>query len=213
MLSVVGRLTNAMKLRVHRFTPLTKSEGPGVRACIQVQGCPIQCAGCGVPQTWSSRGGALIETDALIDAILSGPAIEGVSFLGGEPFAQAGAVAAIADAVRKRGLSVVTFTGYLHEDLLKAQRLDFDRLLDATDLLIDGPFDQNRLDFSRPWVGSSNQRYHFLTDRYAHLADGIGGIPNRLEIRIGPDGNIIAGGLAPPQLSRQMLADVAKSLG
>lgn len=202
-----------MKLRVHRFTPVTKSEGPGVRACIQVQGCPIRCVGCGVPQTWSPRGGALVETDALIDAILSGPVVEGVSFLGGEPFAQAEAVATVAEAVRKGGLSVVTFTGYLREDLLKAQRSDFDRLLGATDILIDGPFDQNLLDLSRPWVGSSNQRYHFLTDRYAHLADEIGRIPNRLELRIGPDGNIIAGGLAPPLLSKQLLADVAKSLG
>lgn len=198
-------MTEVGKLRVHHFTPLTRSEGPGVRACVQVQGCPIRCNGCGVPQTWSPRGGALIETEALIDAILSGPPVEGVTFLGGEPFAQANLVAIIAESVRRSGLSIVTFTGYLIEDLIEAQRDDFDRLIDSTDLLIDGPFDSGLVDFSRPWVGSRNQRYHFLTDRYAALADEILNIPNRLEVRIGRDGNVITGGLGPQQLRKSII--------
>lgn len=159
-----------------------------------------------MPQTWSDRGGASIEADALIDAILLGPPVEGVTFLGGEPFAQAEAVSQIAEAVRRDGLSVITFTGYVYEDLVDARRTEFDRLLSATDLLIDGPFDKNQLDFSRAWVGSRNQRYHFLTERYAHLATHVSEIPNHLEIRIGLNGNIIAGGLAPPKLSKQILA-------
>lgn len=195
-----------MKLLVHRFTPLTKAEGPGTRACIQVQGCPIRCAGCGVPQTWSARGGALVDIAALIDAIVLGPPVEGVTFLGGEPFAQAEPLAAIAEALQASGLSVVTFTGYQREHLEHANRLDYQRLLASTDLLIDGPFDRDRLEFSRPWVGSSNQRYHFLTERYAYLADRLADIPNRLEVRIGPDGNVITGGLAPPVLSRRIIA-------
>lgn len=207
----VGRLTDRQTLRVHRFTPITKSEGPGVRACIQVQGCPIRCNGCGVPQTWSDRGGALIEVGALVDAIILGPPVEGVTFLGGEPFAQADAVATIAEAVRLQGMSVVTFTGYLREDIENSASSGFDRLLRATDLLIDGPFDQAQLDFSRPWIGSRNQRYHFLSERYAHLASEIGNLPNRLEIRIGPNGNVIAGGLGPVEASKELLAAVAKS--
>lgn len=164
-----------------------------------------------MPQTWSDRGGALIETSALIDAILLGPPIEGVTFLGGEPFAQAEAVSEIAEAVRSKGLSVVTFTGYNLEDLVNAGRTDFDRLLGATDLLIDGPFAKDQLDFSRAWVGSRNQRYHFLTERYAQLADRVIETPNRIEIRIGPNGNIIAGGLAPLDLSKQIIAAVTRA--
>lgn len=205
-------MIDAVKLRLHRFTPLTRSEGPGLRACIQVQGCPIKCIGCGVPQTWSPHGGAIIDSDALIDAIRMGPAVEGVTFLGGEPFAQAEAVATIAEGVRSNGLSVVTFTGYRIEDLIGARRDDYDRLLAATDLLIDGPFVQDQVDFSRPWVGSQNQRYHFLTERYAKLANEILEVPNRLEIRIGPRGNVIAGGLGPVQVSEELLSAVAKSL-
>lgn len=164
-----------------------------------------------MPQTWSRRGGFLIETNALVDAILLGPPVNGVTFLGGEPFAQADAVATIAEAVRLKGLSVVTFTGYLREDIENSATSAFDRLMKATDLLIDGPFDKAQLDFSRPWIGSRNQRYHFLSERYAHLASKIGNFSNRLEIKIGPDGNVIAGGLGPLETSKELLSAVAKA--
>jgi organic radical activating enzyme len=37
--------------------------------------------------------------------------VEGVTFLGGEPFEQAAAAAELAEVTRARGLSVMTFTG------------------------------------------------------------------------------------------------------
>ena len=49
---------------------------------------------------------------------------------------------------------------------------------------------------SRPWVGSSNQRYHFLTPRYLHLASKLETIPNRIEIRLKPDGRMFVNGLS-----------------
>ena len=45
------------------------------------------------------------------------------------------------------------------------------------------------------------------------MAEAISDIPNCLEIRIGPDGNIIAGGLAPPELSKGMFKDIADIFG
>ena len=88
--------------------------------------------------------------------------IEGVTFLGGEPFEQAEALGVIAEKIKKAGLSVVCFTGCKFEDLkLEAKNK---KLLDNIDLLIDGEYIEELKDFSRPWCGSSNQRYHFLTD-------------------------------------------------
>ncbi len=66
--------------------------------------------------------------------------IEGLTLLGGEPFDQAGPLAALAEAVRAGGQSVMTFTGHVLEDLRAAGREDWDRLLAATDLLVDGPY-------------------------------------------------------------------------
>ena len=37
--------------------------------------------------------------------------------------------------------------------------------LENIDLLIDGAFEADNVDYSRPWCGSTNQRYHFLTNR------------------------------------------------
>lgn len=187
----------SLKLRIFQFIPRTEVEGPGVRACIQVQGCPIQCVGCGVPQTWSNNGGRIVDTKVLVNQILAGPSISGVTFLGGEPFAQAAALADVGRQVKVHGLSVVTFTGYMREDIEKANRDDFNELLTVTDLLIDGPFQKENVEFSRPWVGSSNQRYHFLTDRYLHLESTLASIPNRIEVRLKPDGRMLINGLAP----------------
>jgi anaerobic ribonucleoside-triphosphate reductase activating protein len=167
-----------------------------MRACIQVQGCPIRCAGCAVPQTWPANGGTLVDADALADRIVSGPPVEGVTFLGGEPFAQAAALAHVGRRVRAHGLSVVTFTGYSLAGIRAAGRRGYDELLAVTDLLIDGPFEKENVDFSRPWAGSSNQEFHFLTDRYAHLAEKLDTIPNRVEVHMQPDGRILVHGLA-----------------
>ncbi|AZK45380.1 4Fe-4S single cluster domain-containing protein [Paenibacillus lentus] len=185
-----------MLLRVHRFIPATKVEGPGIRACIQVQGCPIHCPGCAVPFTWAEDGGITMEVEQLAEQILQGPEVEGITFLGGEPFAQARALAHLGGILKNEGLSIMTFTGYLLENLQQSGKQDDLDLLGVTDLLIDGPFQKDRLDTSRPWVGSSNQRYHFLSDRYLHLQDQLKDIPNRLEVRLAPDGRVMVNGLA-----------------
>ena len=184
-----------MKLNLFQFTPTTEVEGPGVRACIQVQGCPIRCPDCGVPQTWQKRGGTIVDSNYLVKQILEGPLVEGVTFLGGEPFAQATVLADIARKLKNNGLSVVTFTGYTLEFLQNAKRQGYEELLKQTDLLIDGPFQKDKIDMSRPWVGSSNQRYHFLTSRYQHLASNLESIPNRIEIRLKSDGRMFVNGL------------------
>lgn len=153
--------------------------------------------GCGVPHTWAVNGGRSVDADSLVDEIISDKSVEGVTFLGGEPFAQAAALAHIGHRIRGNGMSVVTFTGYLYEEVKAASRGDYDELLAVTDLLIDGPFQRDNVEFSRPWVGSSNQRFHFLTGRYAHIASQFASMRNKLEVRIKPEGQILVNGLAP----------------
>ena len=118
-----------MELRINKFLPHTRAEGPGERACIWVQGCPIRCPGCAVPWTWEDNGGKIVETERLFERILSSPTIEGVTFVGGEPFAQAAALAHLGQLLQKVGLSVVTFTGYLYESLSTSSRQDWHNLL------------------------------------------------------------------------------------
>ena len=182
-------------LRIHKFLPLTRVEGPGDRASIWVQGCPIRCKGCAVPWTWPNEGGHLVSVERFSQRILDGPKVEGVTFLGGEPFAQAAGLAELGGILQNAGLSVMTFTGYLLESIKSDGRPEWLRLLGITDLLIDGPYIESCADLSRPWVGSSNQRFHFLTDRYRHLEKSLLEIPNRVEIRILPSGEMSLNGM------------------
>jgi anaerobic ribonucleoside-triphosphate reductase activating protein len=199
-------------VRVLRFLPATDAEGPGRRAALWVQGCSIRCPGCFNPHSWNFGGGEPLGWPELADAVRVSAAdhdIEGLTLLGGEPFDQAAPLAALAEAVRAAGLSVMTFTGYVLEDLRTAGREDWDRLLAATDLLVDGPYLAQRPERRRPWVGSDNQRFWFLTDRYAHLAGDLDAIPNRLEIRISRSGEVAVNGFATVATLEDLLTGTA----
>jgi len=200
-----------VKLRIHRFLPLTKAEGPGKRACLWVQGCSIHCKGCGVPWTWSETGGKVIDIQDLYEEIILSKEennIEGITFLGGEPFDQASSLAELARKLKRSGLSIMTFSGYTYETLQDANRDDWNKLLEVTDLLIDGPFVKEKLDLSRPWVGSSNQNYRFLSDRYIHLKNTLLNIPNKLEIRIEPSGTVLVNGMAAPDTLHELFKNI-----
>ena len=134
-----------------------------------------------------------MDTDTLFKQINATSDIEGVSFLGGEPFEQPEAVATLAEQAQTAGISVVAFTGFTYAELLSLDDPHIRRSLNATDLLIDGSFIQEQFDLSCPWVGSSNQQFHFLTSRYKE-SDLIG-INNQIEARIAPNGKVLINGM------------------
>ena len=180
-----------MKLRVFRILKNTKVEGPDTRFCIWTQGCSRHCKGCQAVHTWSHSGGELIEVNEIIEDIKSQKGIEGITFLGGEPFEQADALGIIAESVQKMGLGVLSFTGgYLEELRLNPVN---QKLLDNIDLLIDGPFEIDKVDYSRPWCGSSNQRYHFLTSRYDE--EIFEKYKNKVEVNISKNGVVFMNGM------------------
>ena len=77
---------------------------------------------------------------------------------------QAQAVAALLARVRASGRSTMVFTGYTLEELAGVPGAE--AVVAQTDLLVDGRYDQSAPDRTRRWIGSTNQRLHFLTDRY-----------------------------------------------
>lgn len=180
-----------MKLRVFKILKNTKVEGPEIRYCIWVQGCSHHCKGCQAVHTWSHSGGKLYKVENIIKDIKSQKGIEGVTFLGGEPFEQSEALGIIAEEVKKLGLGVLCFTGGYLEDL--RQDSMHKKLLDNIDLLIDGPFEIDKVDYSRPWCGSSNQRYHFLTNRYNE--EIFVKYKNKVEVNISKNGVVFMNGM------------------
>ncbi len=148
----------------------TTAEGPGIRFALWVQGCSLRCPGCCNPEMFSSeKGGLRREVDSVIDEVLHTPNLEGVSFLGGEPFEQALALSCIANEVQQAGLSVMVYSGFRLAELQAKVDAGDDAvaaLLRHTDVLVDGRFEAASPETRRRWVGSSNQKVHHLTDRY-----------------------------------------------
>lgn len=180
-------------LDVYKIISNTTVEGPGDRFCIWVQGCKKHCDGCWAKETWDFGIGKKYSVEAIFEMIKSTKNIEGVTFLGGEPFEQAEDLGLLAKKIKENGLSVVCFTGYTIEALKAKQDFFIDRLLGNIDLLIDGEFQKDKFDLSRPWIGSSNQRYIFLSDFYNEKQ--ILSYKNKVEMRISQDGRLEINGM------------------
>ncbi len=149
-----------MKLRIAGMTEESVVDGPGIRFVVYGQGCLHACPGCHNPETQALEAGSLVSLEEITEKIEKNPLLDGVTFSGGEPFLQAKAFAQLAELVKPRGLNLVTYTGYTFETLLKQSRRDLNcyRLLKSTDLLIDGPYLQEKRDLNLLYRGSYNQR-------------------------------------------------------
>lgn len=135
-------------------------DGPGIRFVVFVQGCPHHCKDCHNPQTWPFEGGKLTDTGRVAEEIKKNPLLAGVTISGGEPFCQAEAMAEVARDVHDLGLNVITYTGYLYEQLFDKAKNDEGtlHLLEGTDILIDGPFVAEQRSYELHFRGSANQR-------------------------------------------------------
>ncbi len=133
-------------------------DGPGIRFAVFGQGCPHNCQGCHNPDSHDFEGGYDCAIDKILEEIDKNPLLKGVTFSGGEPFCQAEEFAELGEKIRERGLSVVTFTGYTYEELLDLSNESINRLLEVTDLLIDGRYEADKRDLTLKFRGSSNQR-------------------------------------------------------
>ena len=241
-------------MRIHKILLETRAEGPGLRACIWVQGCHHGCKGCFATHLWDEKLGtemSVEEVIAQLETVLD--RIDGVTFLGGEPFEQAGDLWQIAKFAREAGKNVLTFTGYTYEQLTGCESIsktedgyyflsdiaeehqksvdagkdkvlkdiernrkkaavdllqdldamEVEKLLEYTDLLADGPFIQDLLSYDRPMLGSSNQRFIFLTDAISREA--MENYRNSFEVRVSPQGKVQINGMGNVEKLKEYL--------
>jgi len=189
--------------------PISRLNGPGLRYAFWVQGCSIRCTDdCLNPNCLDPAPKVLVPVDEAAAHILRlqvQHGIEGVTFLGGEPFDQAEALAELGRRVQAAGLSVVTYTGHTLEHLQRQARPDWLALLAVTDILIDGPFVPQLRSDSLRWRGSSNQRLIFLTDRYRPEEIEATPVEKGFNILIRPDGTLTISGLQNKQALETLL--------
>ena len=143
-------------------------DGPGIRTTIFSQGCPHHCPGCHNPETWDFGCGTDVPVAAIVEMVQANPLCRGVTFSGGEPFAQAAGFAKLAVLLKAEGYEVASYSGYTFEELLEGTEAQ-QQLLSNIDILIDGPFLISEKSLEIAFRGSRNQR---ILDVKKSLAEG-----------------------------------------
>ena len=152
------------QLNIAAYSTGTRVLGPGLRAAVWVQGCPRHCSGCIAAEWLAMRPNRLVEPDELASLLLHEP-IDGLTLSGGDPMLQAAGLARLVRALRrKKEINVISYTGYLYQELLDMHEPAIDEYLSLIDVLIDGPY-MEALNDDRGMRGSSNQQIIHLSDR------------------------------------------------
>jgi len=148
------------------------ANGEGVRVTLFVSGCTHHCKGCFNPDQWDFNYGKPFtrETEDEILKALEPDFISGLSILGGEPMEPSNQQTLVPFLRRFRStfgdsktlwvytgcvLDIATFNLQPSTFNLEGTTKEFLRLIDV---LVDGPFIEEKKDISLQFRGSSNQR-------------------------------------------------------
>jgi anaerobic ribonucleoside-triphosphate reductase activating protein len=151
-------MNDELAVNVAGFVHDSIVDGPGLRAAIFMQGCDKSCPECHNPSAQPLIGGTPYPPEKLYEMIASNPLCSGVTFSGGEPLLQAGALLPLARLVRGAGLPLAIYTGDVIEQIVERGDGSQLELLSLADVLIDGPFIVGQRSLSLPFRGSANQR-------------------------------------------------------
>jgi len=140
--------------------PESASDGPGVRFTIYFSGCRHHCSGCHNPDAQDFCAGVEFcdqMQEKIIEHIAHCPIFTGVTLSGGDPMFSAGDVLRFVRRLRERlpDINIWLYTGFTYEEITGAEQRE---LLELCDVLVDGRFEQERLDLSPNFRGSTNQR-------------------------------------------------------
>ncbi len=126
--------------RVHSIETMGTVDGPGIRFVVFVQGCPMRCAYCHNPDTWSVNGGTMVTVEHLMDEFQSNHEFYrsgGITVSGGEPLLQPEFLADLFHAMHNnpdgRVHTCLDSCGYAFDP---AHPEKFDAVLNETDMVL-----------------------------------------------------------------------------
>lgn len=144
------------------------ADGEGVRVTLFVSGCTNKCKGCFQPETWNFCYGQPYteETEKEILEAMNNDYIQGLTLLGGEPFEPDNqrVLVTLLQKVKETypDKDVWSYTGFVYDkDLVPGGRRYTevtDEMLSMIDVLVDGPFVEEKKNISLSYRGSENQR-------------------------------------------------------
>jgi len=152
-------------LRILDITAPDIVNGNGIRITLWVSGCTHKCKGCHNAWTWNyDQGKKFMENQDEILSKLSGwlnrDYIEGITISGGDPLDQDNValneLLQLLKWVRRNyeNKTIWLYTGYEYEKLNEKQK----EVADYCNVIVDGPFIEEKRSFDCPFRGSSNQR-------------------------------------------------------
>ena len=197
-------------VNVGQILPRSSVNGPGERFVIWAQGCPFRCPGCWNQELLAFSGpGTRLSVDEIwtqVSAEHARSKLDGITFSGGEPFAQASPLSRLAHKAHQSQMSVVAFTGYEHSELEHSSNPHKQGLLAETDLLVSGRYDLSQRNPNPTDLrGSLNQEVLYLTDRIRPHAHPL----PPAELHIGQDGAVTVTGFPDGQL-KEVLEDLCR---
>ena len=95
-----------------------------------------------------------MDEQQILSIVQENPLAKGVTFSGGEPFAQAEGFCTLAKLLKEHGYEVASYSGYTFEELMNGSTAQ-QQLLQQLDVLIDGPYPART---SQPFAGVSGQQ-------------------------------------------------------
>ena len=156
-------MTTTPTLKVAATMERSRVNGPGERVVVWLQGCPRRCTGCFNQSFLSEDGGTIMTSTEVIEFVQSVKGVDGVTFSGGEPLAQARGLLPVVSALSDQGMGIVMFTGFKEAALMTDVHRR--RVVERCDLIVAGPY-RRELPGTNPLLASTNQTLVFMTDRY-----------------------------------------------
>ena len=97
------------KGRIHSVMSMGGVDGPGIRCVVFLQGCPMRCAYCHNPDTWTPDGGEVLSAEEVAEKVLRYRTYfgdnGGLTVSGGEPLMQVEFVTGLFGLMREEGIS------------------------------------------------------------------------------------------------------------
>lgn len=130
-----------MSGRIHSLESFGTVDGPGTRFVVFVQGCPMRCAYCHNPDTWSMVGGKQMEASEIIEQYERNKAFYqnggGLTVTGGEPLMQVDFLIELFTLAKEKGIhTCIDSSGIAFKPDNQAFIEKLDKLMPLTDLVM-----------------------------------------------------------------------------
>ena len=124
-----------MKGRIHSLESFGTVDGPGVRYVVFTQGCPMRCAYCHNPDTWSTKGGQEMEASYIIEQYERNKGFYanggGLTVTGGEPLLQVDFLIELFTLAKEKGIhTCIDTSGITYKPDNAAYIEKLDKLID-----------------------------------------------------------------------------------